>query len=79
MAAVVLPLGVAAILVPFRSSFAGTAAALILVAVIVAVAALGNRVSGFVATVSATLCFDYFLTAPTTSSPSRTDPISRQP
>ena len=64
VAAVVLPLGVAALLVPFRSSFANTAAALILVAVIVAVAALGNRVSGFVATVSATLWFDYFLTRP---------------
>ena len=45
VAAVVLPLGVAALLVPFRSSFANTASALILVAVIVAVAALGNRVS----------------------------------
>jgi hypothetical protein len=55
VAAVTLPLGVAAILVAFRSTFANTASALILVAVIVAVAALGNRVSGFVATVSATL------------------------
>ena len=64
VAAVVLPLGVAAILVPFRSTFANTASALILVAVIVAVAALGNRISGFLATVSATLWFDYFLTVP---------------
>ncbi len=64
VAAMVLPLGVAAILVPFRSSFATTASALILVAVIVAVAALGNRVSGFVATISATLWFDFFLTRP---------------
>ncbi len=64
VAAVLLPLGVAALLVPFRSSFANTAAGLILVAVIVAVAALGNRVSGFVATVSATLWFDYVLTRP---------------
>ncbi len=64
VAAVLLPLGVAAILVPFRSSFAGTASALILVAVIVAVAALGNRMSGFVATVSATVWFDFFLTRP---------------
>jgi hypothetical protein len=48
VAAVVMPLCVAAILVPFRSSFANTASALILVAVIVAVASLGNRVSGFV-------------------------------
>ena len=64
VAAVVMPLGVAAILVAFRSSFANTASALILVAVIVAVSALGNRVSGFVATVSATVWFDYFLTRP---------------
>ena len=64
VAAVVLPLGVATILVPFRASFATTASALILVAVIVAVAAIGNRVSGFVATLSAMLWFDYFLTQP---------------
>jgi K+-sensing histidine kinase KdpD len=64
LAAVVLPLAVASILVPFRSGFANTASALILVAVIVAVAVLGNRISGFVATVSATVWFDYFLTRP---------------
>jgi K+-sensing histidine kinase KdpD len=63
-AAVLLPLGVAALLVPFRASFANTASALILVAVIVAVAALGNRFSCFVATLSATVWFDYFLTQP---------------
>ena len=63
-AAVILPLGVAALLVPFRGEFANTASALILVAVIVAVAALGNRFSGFVATVGATLWFDVFLTQP---------------
>ena len=64
LAGIVLPLAVAAILVPFRLSFANTAAALILVAVIVAVAALGNRLAGFVATVSATVWFDFFLTRP---------------
>src|ERR1700733_4434888 len=64
VAAVVMPLCVAAILVAFRSIFANTASALILVAVIVAVAALRNRVSGFVATVSATVWFDFFLTRP---------------
>ena len=63
-AALVLPLGVAVLLVPFRGDFANTASALILVAVIVAVAALGNRFSGFVATVGATLWFDVFLTQP---------------
>ncbi len=64
LAAVVLPLAMAAILVPFRSIFANTAAALILVTIIVAVAALGNRVAGIVATVSATVWFDFFLTRP---------------
>lgn len=64
VAAVVLPLAMAAILVPFRSSFANTASALILVAVVVGVTTLGNRVSGFVATVSATVWFDFFLTRP---------------
>jgi K+-sensing histidine kinase KdpD len=63
-AALVLPLGVAVLLVPFRGDFATTASALILVAVIVAVAALGNRFSGLVATVGATLWFDVFLTQP---------------
>ncbi len=63
-AAVVLPLGVVAMLVPFRSSFTNTASALILVAVIVAVATLGNRISGIVATISATVWFDFFLTRP---------------
>lgn len=62
--AVLLPLGVSVLLVPFRAGFANTASALILVAVIVAVAALGNRFSGFVATLSATVWFDYFLTQP---------------
>ena len=64
VAAVILPLGISAALIPFRAHFARTASALILVAVIVAVAALGNRFSGVVATVSATVWFDYFLTQP---------------
>ena len=63
-AALVLPLGMAAILVPFRSSFANTASALVLVAVIVAVAVAGNRLAGLVATVSATFWFDLLLTRP---------------
>ena len=64
VAALVLPLGVAAILVPLRSSFANTASALVLVAVVVAVAAIGHRTAGLLATVSATLWFDFFLTRP---------------
>jgi hypothetical protein len=62
--ALVVPLGVAAVLVPFRGTFASTAAALVLVAVIVAVAVAGTRVAGFVASVSAALWFDFFLTRP---------------
>jgi K+-sensing histidine kinase KdpD len=63
-AAVVLPLAVAAALVPFREQFANTASALILVAVVVAVAANGRRAAGFLAAVSASLWFDFFLTQP---------------
>ncbi len=47
-----------------RSSFTDTAAALVLVAVIVAVAVVGDRAAGFLATVSATVWFDFFLTRP---------------
>jgi K+-sensing histidine kinase KdpD len=64
VAALLLPLGVAAALVPFRPNFAGTASALVLVAVVVAVAAIGNRMAGFLATLSATVWFDFFLTRP---------------
>jgi K+-sensing histidine kinase KdpD len=62
--AVAAPLVVAAILVPFRGTFANAAAGLILVVVIVAVAVGGNRFSGFLASVSAALWFDFFLTKP---------------
>ena len=64
MAAVVLPVGLAALLVPFRATLASPAAALLLVALIVGVAAVGDRVAGYLASVVATLSFDYFLTQP---------------
>lgn len=64
VAALALPCAVAAILAPFRGSFADTAAALVLVAVVVAVAANGNRAAGWLAAVSASLWFDFFLTQP---------------
>jgi hypothetical protein len=60
----VLPLVVAAILVPFRGSFASTAAALVMVVVIAAVAVGGSRPAGVVASASAALWFDFFLTRP---------------
>ncbi|HTR70555.1 MAG TPA: DUF4118 domain-containing protein [Mycobacteriales bacterium] len=62
--ALVLPAAIAVVLVPFRASFAATAAALLLVAVVVAIALVGNRVAGFLATVSATVWFDVLLTRP---------------
>ena len=58
------PLGLTAVLVPFRTSFANTDAALVLVLVVVAVAAAGNRLAGLLAAVSATVWFDFFLTRP---------------
>ncbi len=58
------PLAMCAVLVPFRRSFPNTDAALVLVAVIVAVAALGNRLGGALAALSAGIWFDFFLTRP---------------
>jgi len=62
--AVLLPLLVTLAVVPFRDDFANTNAALILVLVIVAVAAVGSRVAGLLAAVSAALSFDLLLTQP---------------
>ena len=58
------PLGVAAVLGAFRGSFVNTAAALVLVAVVVVVANIGNRFVGYVTSISAALWFDFFLTKP---------------
>jgi K+-sensing histidine kinase KdpD len=60
----VLPLAFAALMVPFRASFADAAAALVLVAVVAVVAIVGTRVGGYVAAVSACVWFDFFLTRP---------------
>jgi K+-sensing histidine kinase KdpD len=62
--AVLTPLLVTVAVVPFRDDFANTNAALILVLVIVAVAAVGSRVAGLVAAVSAAVSFDLLLTQP---------------
>jgi hypothetical protein len=58
------PLALTAVLVPFRSSFANTDAALALLLLVVAVAATGSRLAGYVASVSAAVWFDFFLTRP---------------
>jgi K+-sensing histidine kinase KdpD len=75
LAGVCAPLALAAILVPFRSSFPNTDAALALILVVVGVAANGDRLAGIVAAVSAAVWFDFFLTKPyeTFSITSRTD------
>jgi K+-sensing histidine kinase KdpD len=64
LVALIGPLAITLVLVPFRDSFANTNAALILVLVIVAVAATGNRVAGVLGALSAAVCFDLFLTRP---------------
>jgi K+-sensing histidine kinase KdpD len=64
VAAVVAPFLATAVMVPFRNSFANADAALVLVAVVVAVAAPGNRIAGYVAAASSAVWFDYFLTQP---------------
>ena len=63
-AAVLLPLAVATVLLPWRSSLANSAMALLLVAVVVAIAANGHRLAGIVAAASAALWFDFFWTVP---------------
>jgi K+-sensing histidine kinase KdpD len=64
VAAIVAPLAAAAILLPWRSSWPNTNVALLLVAVVVAVAALGNRAAGALAALGAAAWFDFFFTVP---------------
>jgi K+-sensing histidine kinase KdpD len=58
------PLAIAAVLVPLRTQVSNTDVALILVVVIVAVSALGNRLAGVIAELSAAVWFDFFFTKP---------------
>jgi K+-sensing histidine kinase KdpD len=58
------PLALAAILVPFRAHFENTDAALVMLLMVVAVAAAGNRLAGYLAALSAAVWFDFFLTRP---------------
>ena len=64
LAALAAPLAATAILLPLRGAWPNTNVALILVVVIVAVAALGNRVAGALAAVWTATCFDFFFTVP---------------
>jgi K+-sensing histidine kinase KdpD len=63
-AALAAPLAAAAILLPFRASWPNTNVALLLVVVVVAVAAIGNRVAGAIAAIGAAVWFDFFFTLP---------------
>jgi uncharacterized protein DUF4118 len=63
-AAVLGPLALAAVLLPGRGSWPNTNVALLLVAAVVAVACLGNRLAGALAALSAAVWFDYFFTRP---------------
>jgi hypothetical protein len=63
-AALIAPLIAAAVLLPWRGSWSNTNVALLLVVVVVAVAAIGNRVAGAIAAIGAAVWFDFFFTAP---------------
>jgi hypothetical protein len=64
IAALLVPVAVCAGLIPARTTLANTDAALALVALVVAVAALGNRLGGYLAAAGAAVWFDFFLTMP---------------
>ncbi|MFD3945381.1 DUF4118 domain-containing protein [Streptomyces sp. NPDC058579] len=63
-AGVLAPFAAALVLVPLRDNVTPTNLALLLVVVVVAVAALGNRLAGAIGALSAAAWFDFFLTAP---------------
>jgi K+-sensing histidine kinase KdpD len=62
-AAVAAPLAAAVILLPWRGSWSNTNVALLLV-VVVAVAAIGNRAAGALAALGAAAWFDFYFTVP---------------
>jgi K+-sensing histidine kinase KdpD len=64
LAGLLVPVGMAAILLPWRASWSNTNVALLLVVVVVAVAAIGNRIAGALAAVSSFAWFDFFYTRP---------------
>ena len=64
LAAVVAPIAVAAVLIPWRTQLDTADTALFLVVVIVAVASTGRRLAAATAALVAALSFDFFLTRP---------------
>jgi len=67
VAGALVPILVAALLVPFRERLQGATLVLALVVVVVAVATSGDRVAAVIAAVVAAASFDFFLTRPYTS------------
>jgi K+-sensing histidine kinase KdpD len=63
-ASVLAPFAVAAVLAPFRRHIANTDVALILVVVVVAVAANGYRLAGYLTALFAGVWYDFFFTRP---------------
>ena len=63
-AAIMGPLALAALLLPWRGSWSNTNVALLLVVAVVAIACLGNRLAGALAAISAAVWFDFFFTVP---------------
>ncbi len=63
-AAVMVPLALAAVLLPFRAAWPNTNVALLLVVAVVAVAAIGSRAAGALAALWSAACFDFFFTRP---------------
>lgn len=64
LAALLAPPAIAAVLLPWRADVPNTSVALILVVVVVAVAAIGNRLAGALAAISAAVWFNFFFTQP---------------
>jgi hypothetical protein len=64
VAALVAPFMICLALVPFRDNFTATNMALVLVVVVVAIAAMGNRIAGALAALAAALWFDFYFTTP---------------
>ncbi len=67
VAGALLPILVAALLVPFREELQGATMVLVLVVVVVGVATTGDRVAAAIAAVIAAASFDFFLTRPYTT------------
>ena len=63
-AAVVAPLAVCAILLPWRAHISNTNVGLVLVVAVVAVSVAGNRIAGVLTAVFAALWFEFFFTQP---------------